>query len=228
MKHAAPTIENAVAAGRPRRASGDRRPGAGAALLVVLDRSVPRPSCAPRPRRSASRSPAIDELGHRAGVRRRSWPPRSARRARGDAARTRRCCSPPTRCRSGSSTPATRTRTSCVPPPQAVAAAAGLGAVEPVGDRLAVGGPHARAVARPRHPAGHRRRSAAAARTTPMGVLVCACGFVADHLEVLYDLDIEAAAPSRGHGPRVRPHGVRQRRPGRDGRARPRGSSPQS
>ena len=25
------------------------------------------------------------------------------------------------------------------------------------------------------------------------GVLVCACGFVADHLEVLYDLDIEAA-----------------------------------
>lgn len=27
----------------------------------------------------------------------------------------------------------------------------------------------------------------------PMGVIVCACGFVADHLEVLYDLDIEAA-----------------------------------
>ena len=26
------------------------------------------------------------------------------------------------------------------------------------------------------------------------GVIVCACGFVADHLEVLYDLDIEAAA----------------------------------
>ena len=25
------------------------------------------------------------------------------------------------------------------------------------------------------------------------GVLVCACGFVADHLEVLYDLDVEAA-----------------------------------
>ncbi len=32
------------------------------------------------------------------------------------------------------------------------------------------------------------------------GVLVCACGFVADHLEVLYDLDIEARqrAESRG------------------------------
>ncbi len=32
------------------------------------------------------------------------------------------------------------------------------------------------------------------------GVLVCAVGFVADHLEVLYDLDLEAAARARGHG----------------------------
>ena len=31
------------------------------------------------------------------------------------------------------------------------------------------------------------------------GVLVCPCGFVADHLEVLYDLDIEAA----GHAERL-------------------------
>ncbi|MFM7534185.1 MAG: ferrochelatase [Acidimicrobiales bacterium] len=31
------------------------------------------------------------------------------------------------------------------------------------------------------------------------GVLVCACGFVADHLEVLYDLDLEAA----GHAERL-------------------------
>jgi ferrochelatase len=32
------------------------------------------------------------------------------------------------------------------------------------------------------------------------GVVVCACGFVADHLEVLYDLDIEASqrAATRG------------------------------
>jgi hypothetical protein len=29
-------------------------------------------------------------------------------------------------------------------------------------------------------------------------VLVCACGFVADHLEVLYDLDIEAPHAPRG------------------------------
>jgi ferrochelatase len=32
------------------------------------------------------------------------------------------------------------------------------------------------------------------------GVLVCACGFVADHLEVLYDLDIEAKARAEGQG----------------------------
>jgi ferrochelatase len=35
---------------------------------------------------------------------------------------------------------------------------------------------------------------------TVAGVIVCACGFVADHLEVLYDLDIEAAARARSHG----------------------------
>jgi ferrochelatase len=34
------------------------------------------------------------------------------------------------------------------------------------------------------------------------GILVCACGFVADHLEVLYDLDIEAAHRARSHGVR--------------------------
>ena len=32
------------------------------------------------------------------------------------------------------------------------------------------------------------------------GVIVCACGFVADHLEVLYDLDIEAAARAEQRG----------------------------
>ena len=32
------------------------------------------------------------------------------------------------------------------------------------------------------------------------GVIVCACGFVADHLEVLYDLDIEAAARAAAGG----------------------------
>jgi ferrochelatase len=32
------------------------------------------------------------------------------------------------------------------------------------------------------------------------GIVVCPCGFVADHLEVAYDLDIEAAGLSRTLG----------------------------
>jgi ferrochelatase len=32
------------------------------------------------------------------------------------------------------------------------------------------------------------------------GVVVCPAGFVADHLEVLYDLDVEAAAKARTLG----------------------------
>lgn len=32
------------------------------------------------------------------------------------------------------------------------------------------------------------------------GIVVCPCGFVADHLEVLYDLDIEAAAAAAARG----------------------------
>jgi len=40
-----------------------------------------------------------------------------------------------------------------------------------------------------------------AAQTTPVaGVLVSACGFVADHLEVLFDLDIEALHRAQQHG----------------------------
>jgi len=40
-----------------------------------------------------------------------------------------------------------------------------------------------------------------ATQTTPAaGILVCACGFVADHLEVLFDLDIEAAHRAQQHG----------------------------
>lgn len=34
----------------------------------------------------------------------------------------------------------------------------------------------------------------------PRGILVCAAGFVADHLEVLYDLDVVAATRARDHG----------------------------
>lgn len=34
----------------------------------------------------------------------------------------------------------------------------------------------------------------------PRGILVCAVGFVADHLELLYDLDVLAAEQARSHG----------------------------
>ncbi|MFV0308695.1 MAG: ferrochelatase [Desertimonas sp.] len=41
--------------------------------------------------------------------------------------------------------------------------------------------------------------TAAADGQTP-GMLVCPCGFVADHLEILYDLDIEARQRAERHG----------------------------
>ncbi len=49
------------------------------------------------------------------------------------------------------------------------------------------------------------------------GLLVCAQGFTSDHLEILYDLDIEAAARAESAGHRLRPHPVGQRRPRGDG-----------
>ena len=58
-----------------------------------------------------------------------------------------------------------------------------------------------------------------AAAGTP-AVVVCSAGFVADHLEVLFDLDIEARERADELGHPVRAHGVRQRRPRRDGSAR--------
>ena len=43
-------------------------------------------------------------------------------------------------------------------------------------------------------------------------VVVCPVGFVSDHLEILYDLDIEARRQGRRAGHRLRPHIVPQRR----------------
>ncbi len=40
----------------------------------------------------------------------------------------------------------------------------------------------------------------AASDAPPAGVIVCACGFVADHLEVLFDLDIEAKKHAEARG----------------------------
>ena len=72
---------------------------------------------------------------------------------------------------------------------EAVAGAAGI--VRGWSHGVAERGPHARAVARARHPRG---ASTTAPRPARAGVLVCPCGFVSDHLEILYDLDIEARA----------------------------------
>ena len=43
-------------------------------------------------------------------------------------------------------------------------------------------------------------------------VVVCPIGFVADHLEVLYDLDIEVGRRRGGERPRLRTHRVAERR----------------
>ena len=55
------------------------------------------------------------------------------------------------------------------------------------------------------------------------GVLVCAQGFTADHLEVLYDLDIEATKVADEVGLAFARTRVAQRRPRRDGGARRQG-----
>src|SRR2546430_16835673 len=41
-------------------------------------------------------------------------------------------------------------------------------------------------------------------RSGARDVLVCPIGFVADHLEILYDLDVEAQAFARANGIRIR------------------------
>ena len=96
---------------------------------------------------------------------------------------------------------ATRTPTSCAPAPPRSPRRVGLDRVGRLVHRLAERRAHARAVARPRRPRGHPR-----ARRPPAGptaCCVCPQGFVTDHLEVLYDLDIEA--PRRGRRGRAWP-----------------------
>ena len=128
-----------------------------------------------------------------------------------------RWCSPPTRSRSASSPPATRTRTSCA----ATAAGRrrrGRARRRPVVDRLAVGRPHARAVARARHPRGRRRAGRPSRRRRRARVRRAASSPTTSRCCTTSTSRPRARADAAG--PRVRPHGVRQRRPGRDGRAR--------
>ena len=115
---------------------------------------------APGRRRAGCRHPGRRhrELGGRTRLRR--VPRRRPRRPGGRDARAHRrrvaCCSPPTRCRSGSSTPAIPTRTSCARP-RRPSPRGRPDRGRRLGDRLAVGRAHARAVDRPRHPRGDRR-----------------------------------------------------------------------
>ena len=111
-----------------------------------------------------------------------------------------------------SSTPATRTPTSCAPPPRRSPAPSGSHR----GRSGRSGG--SRPGARPSRgsaPTSSPSSTSSAAAENADGLLVCPCGFVADHLEVLYDLDIEARRRAERHGLAFRPHGVDERRPGR-------------
>ena len=82
---------------------------------------------------------------------------------------------------------------------------------------MAVGRADPRSVARARH------RATSSTRWPPTvtpAILVVPHGFTSDHLEVLYDLDIEAADRARGRRRGVRPDRGRQRRPDGHGRSR--------
>ena len=200
-------IEDAVGDARRRRRRAHRRPGAGPALLGDVGRRVPRPGRRRRRRgRAAVRRHRV--VGHRAGLRRRSSPPRCAAswpRCR----RTPRSCSPPTRCRSGSSNrrpvPGRAAATA-----EAVAAAAGLAPWSQWAVAWQIGRPHTRAVAGARHPRRHRRPGGRRARRRRAGLPV----------RVRRRPPRGALRPrhrgppaGRGVGPRVRPHGVDERRP---------------
>ena len=218
---ARPEARGAVDRGRPSRdvvgagVRQHRRPRARAALVGVLRRPV-RGAAAGRCGAARRDGVGDRQLGDRAGVRRVPRR-RSARTLATHARPTPRCCSPRTRCRSGSSTR------------------------RPVPRRAPLDRRGGRRACRARRRTGGRIAWQSAGRTPEPWLgpdilevidelaarrrrrrasLVCACGFVADHLEVLYDLDIEAAARAAQHGARVRPHRVRQRRPDRDGGAR--------
>ena len=111
--------------------------------------------------------------------------------------RTDRCrCSRPIRCRSGSSAPATRYPDEVATTAALVAGQAGLPA-----DRWSVAWQSAGRTDEPwLEPDLLSAIDSLAAAAEVDGVLVCPCGFVADHLEVLYDLDIEARQRAEAAG----------------------------
>ena len=116
---------------------------------------------------------------------------------------TPRSCSPPTRCRSGSSPRATATRRSCA-------------ARRPRSPRSSASTRGARGRSRGSRRAARPSRGSGPTSSTVIDALAgsearrghrssAPCGFVADHLEVLYDLDIEARQRADGARPRASP-----------------------
>ena len=169
--------------GRARARAGrrhDRRPRARAALLAALDRGY--------------RRQVEEALADRAEL--------AVRRAVGDGAgfvdAARRPVRGPTRTSSSPRTaspsrgPAT-TRSELLETSRLVAERAARRLVVLVPVRVA----DRRAVARPRHPRPPERRLRGAGAER---VLVCPVGFVADHLEIRWDLDVEAADRARELG----------------------------
>ena len=170
--------------GARRRRADDRRARARAALLAHVDRPLPRAAG------GGDRGPRASSRSSRAGATSRAS---STCSPTGSAAPTRTSSSPPTRCRPGSSTRATRTRSSCSRPRGSSPQRAGVedwtfsyqsesATGEPwlgpdILDHLA--DLHARGV---------------------RSVRVCPVGFVADHLEIRWDLDTEARERARELG----------------------------
>ena len=209
MKHAPPFLEDAVvalAAAGVRRIVG-RRPGP--PLLGPVGRRVRHPGgCGGRT--GPASSCAWSTPGTWRPATSTCWPASSATPWPASAWSRWRWSSPPTAFRSGSWPWATPTRTSWPRPPQ----------------------PWPPGPASPGGRSGGRARGARPSRGSgpdllsvlPMlvaagaaGAVVCACGFVSDHLEVLYDLDVEAAAEAAGSGwpspARRRPTPIRRSAP---------------
>ena len=176
MKHWTPRIADAVEAAVASGAERDRRPRPRAALLRAVDRGLPRAA------RARARRPRASSASSRAGT---TSPASSSCSPIASAAPTRTSSSRRTRCRRGSSRPAIRTATSCSRPSRLVAEAAGLRdwsfsfqSESPTGEPWL--GPDILDHLEALRQQGVER------------VLVCPVGFVSDHLEIRWDLDVEA------------------------------------
>ena len=189
MKHWTPRIARR-GRGRARGGRGDdRRARARAALLAAVDRRLPRAARggARRPRRAAVRR----ELARRAGA-------SSSCSRTASAARTRTSSSPRTRLPArildeGDPVPGR----SCSRPRRLVARTRGA---------RATGRSASSPSRRPASPGSARTSSTTSRRSTRRAstdVLVCPIGFVADHLEIRWDLDTEAQEKARELGLRL-------------------------